>query len=300
MSLIPGFALNLGNILQALPIVGGLFGGGGSDTSTMSKEQMAALAQGSGYAASALGAPLGMSGMSSGYQQALYGLAGQMANQQGGMATLPGVPNNQGGGLKWSRVNGKWQKVATGTTGAVPTTMTAYTQALQEMLTGQGPWYAGQMSRGLGAINTQAALGKTQLSGTLGRRGLLSSGVMGQGLGSIESGRLGAISGLVGNIEQQRMQAQQFGMSQVTAQQQLINQARAVGVSEQQIQIAAQQNQWQALSNQIQQLSAGLYGALNPAQTQYPTGLPAYTGGTVGGTTTYANPGNPLDRSWGY
>ncbi len=283
-------------IPAALGLVGSLFGGGSDTAETgLSKEQMKQLGLGSMYASNVLGAPLGMSGMSSDYQQALYNLAGQAANQQGGMSAMPGV--GRASSMKWAKVNNKWQKISTGATGGAPTTMTAYTQALQEMLTGQGPWYAGQMSRGLGAINTQAALGKTQLSGTLGRRGLLSSGVMGQGLGSIESGRLGAISGLVGNIEQQRMQAQQFGMSQVTAQQQLINQARAVGVSEQQIQIAAQQNQWQALSNQIQQLSAGLYGALNPAQTPNPvvTNIP------VGGTTNYANPWSvPQNDYWGY
>jgi len=234
----------------------------------MSKEQMKALGLGAGYASQALGAPLGMSGMSPDYQQALYGLAGQMANQQGGMSNMPGVGSQSA--MKWSKVNGKWQKISTGATGGAPTTMTAYTQALQEMLTGQGPFYAGQMSRGLGAINTQAALGKTQLSGTLGRRGLLSSGVMGQGLGSIESGRLGAVSNLAGGIEQQRMQAQQFGMSQVTAQQQLIMMARQAGVSEAQIKAAQEQNQWQQLANSV----AGLYGALYPAQQPTPGGVP--------------------------
>jgi len=254
--------------IAAAGVLGNLFGGGSSGGSSgLSGEQKKALGLAAGYSAQTLGAPLGMSGMTPDYQQALYALAGQAANQQGGMSAMPGVGRE--GAMKWSKVNGKWQKISTGATGGAPTTMTAYTQALQEMLTGQGPWYAGQMSRGLGAINTQAALGKTQLSGTLGRRGLLSSGVMGQGLGSIESGRLGAISGLVGNIEQQRMQAQQFGMGQVTAQQQLIAMARQAGVAEAQIQAAAEQQQWQQLANSI----SGLYGALNPAQTT-PGGVP--------------------------
>ena len=230
----------------------GLFSGEGSQGSSgMSQEQMDALGRGSTMAYGALSAPLGMGGMSPGYQQALYGLAGQMANQQGGMATMPGVPNNQMG-MKWSRVNGKWQKVATGGAGgAQPTTMTAYTQALQEMLTGQGPWYQSQLAQGVGGINTQAVAGQQQMMGQLGRRGLLQSGVMTQGLGGIESGRLGAIGGLVGTLEQQRMQNQQFGMGQVAAQQELIMMARRAGISEEQIANAQSNQQWSQLASAI-------------------------------------------------
>lgn len=245
-----GIPLTLGTALKALPIVGGLFGGGGGSSGGLSGEQQEALAQGSSLALGALNAPLG-NYMSPSYQQALYGLAGQMANQRGGMATMPGVPSNQRPGLRWSKVNGQWQKVATGTGVAQPTTMTAYTQALQEGLTGQGPWYQSQLAQGLGGINTQAVMGQQQLMGQLGRRGLLQSGVMTQGLGGIESGRLQAMSGLVGTLEQQRMQQQQFAMGQVTAQQELIMMARRAGISEEQIAQAQRNQDWQRLADTV-------------------------------------------------
>jgi len=286
-----GIPLTLGNIVKGLPLIGGLFGGGGSSGGGLSREQQEALAQGSALGMGVLTAPLGGGYISPSYQQALYGLAAQMANQRGGMATLPGVPDNQvydvlqgagrllgpaGGAilnrlvprLRWTKVNGKWQKVATGV--AQPTTMTAYTAALQGMLTGQSPFYQSQLAQGVGAINTQAALGRQALMSQLGRRGLLQSGIMTQGLGGLESARLQALSGLIGNLEQQRMQAQQFGMGQVAAQQELIMMARRAGISEAQIEEARRQNDWQRLAN----MAKYAYLAFSPDQGT-PTGIPS-------------------------
>jgi len=262
-----GIPLTLGNIVKGLPLIGGLFGGGGgSSGGGLSREQQEALAQGSALGMGVLNAPLGSQYMSPSYQQALYGLAGQMANQRGGMATMPGVPDNRPR-LRWTKVNGKWQKVATGT--AQPTTMTAYTSALQGMLTGQSPFYQSQLAQGVGGINTQAVLGQQQLMGQLGRRGLLQSGVMTQGLGGIESGRLQALSGLIGNLEQQRMQAQQFGMGQVAAQQELIMMARRAGISEEQIAQAQRNQDWQRLAGAIAAVSGTWGGGDNGIDFSY-------------------------------
>ena len=143
-------------------------------------------------------------------------------------------------------------------------TIGAYTGALQEMIQGQGPYYQAALAKGIGNINVQAAQGQQQIQSTMGQRGLLSSGMTQTGLQSLEQGRLGAISALHGQIEKERMRRQEFGMTQVTAQQQILNAARQVGISEQQIAYAQQQNDYNALAEMIQYA----YMAMNPPQQQ--------------------------------
>lgn len=191
-----------------------------------------------------------------------------MANQQGGMAT-PGVPG-------------------------VPTTMTAYTQALQGMLTGQSPYYQAAMTRGIGAIGAQAQLGRQQLGSRLGQRGLLRSGLMGQGLAGIERGKLSAVGQLTAQLESERMRRQEFGMQQVVAQQQIEQYARNAGLNEQQIAELRRQNNAELWINAIQ---AGWQMLNPPAQPATPT-LPSYNfnfGGSPATPTTY-----PDYSQWGF
>ena len=87
----------------------------------------------------------------------------------------------------------------------------SYQGYLQAGLSGQGAQtgYNQQLSQGLNVINAQAASGEQGLLESLGRRGLLRSGVTSRGLADVERGRLGAVGGLAAQLAREQAQAQQ-------------------------------------------------------------------------------------------
>lgn len=126
-----------------------------------------------------------------------------------------------GGRSSWwdARARREPQPPPTAPTG--PTTGDLYREAIQRSLAGVGGLpaniYQGAQARGLGIINRQAQFGREQLRGTLGQRGMLTSGLMGGGLGQLEQGRLGAIGAYTSELELAGLsaarQAQERGMN---------------------------------------------------------------------------------------
>ncbi len=206
----------------------------------------------------------------------------QRANQVGGLASPArrwgprALGDGLGGGDSTSipTGSGPWY--------ADPASRTLMQAYLRRSLAGQGglpsSLYAGSFAQGLGAINAQARANRDELESTLGRRGLLRSGLMGEGLASIERGRLQSLSDFTLGLTNQNLAAAREAQARAAsllaaAEESAAERALRAGLQREAIR-ANQPTFWDALAN-----LAGVYGSISQRPT---TSSPTIAQGTLG------------------
>ncbi|MHB8996923.1 MAG: hypothetical protein ACYC63_16895 [Armatimonadota bacterium] len=280
-------------------------------------------------AGQALGAPLQQRSNQVGGQSSVPGGDGGPFGRE-----VKGVGAGRGGGEKgidWrNQINGTLRQPAAAATPAPPTVAgqnSEWRQALsQNMAANQGRFtnglqagfgiymnnalagasglpreaYDAAQAQGMHTINAQAMQSDRQLQESMGARGLIHSGMMGNALLGVEQSRLGSVGQLQTGLAQQdlqaRREAQQNAASMfpsligadtaassdswhgMLAGRQLELEAQRIGISQQQIDDARRSGNYSILADLV---SAGtqLYAATRPqpTTTQNPYYNPAYT-----------------------
>lgn len=141
---------------------------------------------------------------------------------------------------------------------------------MQKSLAGQNGLpqaeYDRQLLQGQSAINNQAMQARQQLTQNLGARGLMHSGMMAQGLTGVEQAKMGAYGQLTTGLATQQLEAQRQAQAQAAsmypeliradqsqtqnmlALRQLELQAQQLGISQQQLHDALQNDKWNLLA----------------------------------------------------
>lgn len=167
----------------------------------------------------------------------------------------------------------------------------AFGNYMQKSLAGQNGLpqaeYDRQLLQGQAAINRQAMQSRQQLAQNLGQRGLMHSGMMAQGLSGVEQSKLGAYGQLTTGLAQQNLEAQRQAQAQAAsmypeliradqsqtqnmlALRQLELQAQQLGISQQQLHDALQNDKWNLLAGLGAAYMGYRYGGSDDtAQTQ--------------------------------
>ena len=151
-----------------------------------------------------------------GQGQSVGGERDQQANQRGGMGYSPTwgpqqVPGGGGG-------DGAGGGGAGGGGATLGSSGDLYSAWMQRALAGQEGLpesaYQAAYLRGLSGLNRQAQVGSENLRESWGQRGLLQSGLVGQGEASIERSRLGALADYTGALEERNLAAARSSQQQ--------------------------------------------------------------------------------------
>ena len=135
---------------------------------------------------------------------------GRLAGQGGAVGTQNMQNTPQRGGMGDRRANQRGGAQNGPTPGDVQSANAGRLQGvLQQGLQGEGgvPQRAYDLAqnRGANTINMQAEQSRNILQEQLGRRGLLQSGILGQGIAGIEQGRLSGLAGLSSSLQTQQL-----------------------------------------------------------------------------------------------